>query len=188
VLAGAGGAGGRTREVRRGSAMKRFRNILLALDVHAEGFAAGESLPVHVRTALDEAAWLVKSGGASLTLFSVVEASDTPEVREAARKLIERSTREALAGTKARVDVACGTPFVEIIRRARAEQVDLVVLGRHGQRTFADALVGSTAERVFRKGDAAALIVSGAPAGGYRRPPLVSRSPEGLRASRSQTI
>jgi nucleotide-binding universal stress UspA family protein len=151
VLAGAGGAGGRTREVRRGSAMKRFRNILLALDVHAEGFAAGESLPVHVRTALDEAAWLVKSGGASLTLFSVVEASDTPEVREAARKLIERSTHEALAGTKARVDVACGTPFVEIIRRVLEHGHDLVIVASRRPTALDSTIVGSTALRLLRK-------------------------------------
>jgi nucleotide-binding universal stress UspA family protein len=50
-----------------------------------------------------------------------------------------------------------GNPFVEIIRRARHTKSDLIVLG-------------STAERVIRKGDTSILVVGSSPAGAYRRP------------------
>jgi universal stress protein A len=46
--------------------------------------------------------------------------------------------------------VAQGRPSVEIVRIAREETVDLIVLGTHGKGVLDQALFGSTTERVVR--------------------------------------
>jgi nucleotide-binding universal stress UspA family protein len=101
----------------------------------------------------------------------------TPEDREPAaaraRRELEREasrlTPRLADGVGCVFSVVVGTPFVEIVQRARDERAELVVLGRHGHRTFADALLGSTAERVVRKGSTPVLIVNSDAHRGYRR-------------------
>ncbi len=44
-----------------------------------------------------------------------------------------------------------GKPSAEIIRVAKEEPVDLIVLGTHGKGLLDHALFGSTTERVVRK-------------------------------------
>ncbi len=63
-----------------------------------------------------------------------------------------------------------GHPDIEIARHAHRGRAELIVLGRHGHTTVRDLLVGSTAERVVRRGDVSVLVVGKAPAGPYRRP------------------
>lgn len=99
-------------------------------------------------------------------------AEDDARVRIAmAAALLRRRLRSAR-----RLDVAVdlevvrGSPFVEIVRRSRGMRADLVVMGRHGRRPLRDLFIGSTAERVVRKGDVPVLVVAGAPRGPYRRP------------------
>jgi nucleotide-binding universal stress UspA family protein len=67
-------------------------------------------------------------------------------------------------------EVLSGEPFVEIIRKSRGFDAELVVLGRHGRRPVRDLFIGSTAERVIRKGDVPVLAVHHAPTHPYRRP------------------
>jgi nucleotide-binding universal stress UspA family protein len=66
------------------------------------------------------------------------------------------------------VHVELGRDFVTIIRRARAESSDLVVLGAHGAHFLRDLFIGSTAEKVVREGDRPVLVVKKAPKGPYR--------------------
>lgn len=145
---------------------KPLGNVLAAVDL------SGASAAV-----IERAARLSITRGASITLLHVVPQgralSAAPAEQEIQRTLTAGAARlSELAGEGVDVFTAIGhgTPFVEIIRRARDERAELVVLGRHGHRTFAEALMGSTAERVFRQGDAATLIVGRAPEAGYRRP------------------
>lgn len=55
--------------------------------------------------------------------------------------------------------VIVGTPFVEIVRYAKAEDVDLIVVGSHGRSGLAHVLMGSVAERVVRKAPCPVLTV-----------------------------
>ena len=52
-----------------------------------------------------------------------------------------------------------GTPFLEIVRTAREQDVDLIVMGTHGRTGLAHMLIGSTAERVVRLAPCPVLTV-----------------------------
>lgn len=52
-----------------------------------------------------------------------------------------------------------GNPFVEIVRYAREQMIDLVILGTHGRTGLAHMLLGSTAERVVQKANCPVLTV-----------------------------
>jgi nucleotide-binding universal stress UspA family protein len=71
-------------------------------------------------------------------------------------------------------EVLRGQPFVEIIRCARRIDAELVVLGRHGRRPIRDMFIGTTADRVIRKGDVPVLVVNRRPTLPYRRPLLAT--------------
>ena len=55
--------------------------------------------------------------------------------------------------------VLVGTPFVEIIRYAREQSIDLIVIGTHGHSALAAVLLGSVAEKVVRKAPCPVLTV-----------------------------
>lgn len=52
-----------------------------------------------------------------------------------------------------------GAPFVEIIRYARKQGIDLIVMGTHGRSGLSHLLIGSVAERVVRKAPCPVLTV-----------------------------
>ena len=52
-----------------------------------------------------------------------------------------------------------GSPFLEIIRYAKSENVDLIVMGTHGRGPVAHMLLGSVAEKVVRKAPCPVLTV-----------------------------
>ena len=52
-----------------------------------------------------------------------------------------------------------GHPFVEIIRYAKTDETDLIVMGTHGRGAIAHLLLGSVAEKVVRKAPCPVLTV-----------------------------
>jgi nucleotide-binding universal stress UspA family protein len=66
--------------------------------------------------------------------------------------------------------LVAGTPFVEIVRTGQHGRNELIVIGRHGERAFRELLLGSTAERVIRKGNTSILVVASRPGAPYERP------------------
>jgi nucleotide-binding universal stress UspA family protein len=52
-----------------------------------------------------------------------------------------------------------GPPFLEIIRYAKQENIDLIVMGTHGRSGLVHVLLGSVAERVVRKAPCPVLTV-----------------------------
>jgi nucleotide-binding universal stress UspA family protein len=148
----------------------RMKGVVVATD-----FSAGAA------SAVARAALLPLAPGATISVIHVL-AEAIPDrfataVRDrAAGALADRADglRRALAergvdGATVEHALLTGKPHVEIVRHARARAADLVVMGRHGPAPLRDALVGSTAERVIRKGDAPVLLVKEAAGGAYRR-------------------
>jgi nucleotide-binding universal stress UspA family protein len=113
--------------------------------------------------------------GAELTLLHVVEnltvgyASDLfpvpmaevfQEISGYARTELARLGAEAREkGISVREEVAQGKPSAEIIRFARENGIDMIVLGTHGKGVLDKALFGSTTERVVRGAPCPVLTV-----------------------------
>jgi nucleotide-binding universal stress UspA family protein len=137
--------------------------------------------------ALARAARLARERGASLTALSVIDrviGGDAPpenilkllfgeggEVVPALKRRAEEALRGKLAtiAPQAGVVLRAGPAFLEIIRQAREQAADLIVLGAHGGHFLRKWVLGTTAERVVRKGDRPVLVVKKAPRAPYRR-------------------
>jgi nucleotide-binding universal stress UspA family protein len=127
------------------------------------------------RCALDYGCAFAERFGAELHLLHVVddyfllapEANLALPDRDQYRKdLVDAAERElqkhpapgACTGAVLR-KIVVGTAFLEIIRYAREETIDLIVIGSHGRSGLSHVLLGSVAERVVRKADCPVLTV-----------------------------
>jgi universal stress protein A len=114
--------------------------------------------------------------GASLHLVHVMEdllahawaaevyVASMPQLREE----IEKESRQRLGAMftdeerrQYHVETAllAGNPFIEIVRYAKAQDIDLIVMGTHGRGPIAHMLLGSVAEKVVRKSPCPVLTV-----------------------------
>ncbi len=128
----------------------------------------------HSRQAADYACELAKRFEARIHLLHVVEpltmampspGAPLPEqlmsnAEEDANNQIEKwlssPEEQALSVTRC---VRRGAPFLEIIRYANVNNIDLIVMGTHGRSGLKHALIGSVAERVVRKASCPVLSV-----------------------------
>lgn len=78
--------------------------------------------------------------------------------RAAAKRLAELQSRVP-EGIRSSVAVVRGTPFLEILRCAKRDKADLIVMGTHGRTGLSHVLMGSTAEKVVRKSSCPVLTV-----------------------------
>jgi len=115
-----------------------------------------------------------KLGGEIVLFQAVVEAPLYGEgllnVREAQKvydaqrswaeeSLAARAAQLGESGVSARWRVSTGAPFEEIVKAAKEEQVDMIVLGTHGRGGLNRLLLGSVAERVIRTAPCPVLTV-----------------------------
>jgi nucleotide-binding universal stress UspA family protein len=78
------------------------------------------------------------------------------EVRGRLQQLVTSLEQE---GVTVRGTLMKGNAFIEIIRFAREQEVDLIVMGTHGRSGVAQMLMGSVAEKVVRKAPCPVLTV-----------------------------
>lgn len=116
--------------------------------------------------ALRQAGLLAQPVRAQLHLLHVVD-DDQPqdlvrmEEREAERLLAEQaSAMPELRGVQSHPVVVRGDPFDGILRTAAAVQADLIIMGSHRKQLLLDIFIGTTVERVIRKGAFPVLMVS----------------------------
>jgi nucleotide-binding universal stress UspA family protein len=159
--------------------MQPLNRILVASDLSA-----------HADYALTRASRLAYEHAASLTVLNVVDhvmGADAPaeslvklligaagEVMPALKQQAEQELRAKVsalpsAPTQAEIAVRVGPAFFEIIRQGREGAADLVVLGAHGGHFVKKWVLGTTAERVVRKGDRPVLVVKKAQRAPYHR-------------------
>lgn len=83
------------------------------------------------------------------------------DMLELSRTRMAKFRAEQLTGFKREpiTDVIIGRPFAEIIRYARENDVDLIVMATHGRGAIAHVLLGSTTEKVVRKATCAVLTI-----------------------------
>jgi len=110
------------------------------------------------KRACDYALELAASVGATLTLVHVVERFDITLTSAEHATLVTATKRELDRAAvllrphvrDVQILVVEGTPWQEIDRVARERGADLIVMGTHGRRGIARALLGSVAARVLR--------------------------------------
>lgn len=104
-----------------------------------------------------------------------VRAKATADAKRGVEGVVTRARGEATGqNINLTSDVLSGEPFVEIIRCSRSITAELIVLGRHGRRPVRDMFIGTTAERIVRKGDVPVLVVNLKPARPYHKPVIAT--------------
>jgi nucleotide-binding universal stress UspA family protein len=92
------------------------------------------------------------SVGYASDLFPVPMAEVLEEITAYARgELAKLAEQAGERGVTARQVVVQGKPATEVIRYAKEQAIDMIVLGTHGRGVLDHALFGSTTERVVRK-------------------------------------
>lgn len=153
--------------------MQQLHRILVATDLSAPA-----------DNAVQRGALLARQSGAVVELLHVLEewprgemlpleASLMAELRQAMTRTAQESLHQLAQhwgeGIEVGTRVEVGRDFVGIIQRARQFNADLVVLGSRGSQGPRELFLGSTAEKVVRKGDRPVLLVRDAPRQPYRR-------------------
>ena len=121
---------------------------------------------------MDYASELARQFGASVHLLHVVpdpksevwagEAAgiSMPDLRQTWIAAAERRLGElSLNGVETERTARVGHAFVEIIRYAQENEIDLIVMGTHGRGAVNHMLLGSVAEKVVRKAPCPVLTV-----------------------------
>ena len=124
---------------------------------YARSFAEAYESELHVLHVVDEASLYWMAMGPN----SLPVGPSTEELVEISRKEMGKFVEEHLGGAKFTVvtEVAMGRPFMEIIRYAREQEIDLIVIGTHGRSGLQHALLGSVAEKVVRKAPCPVLTI-----------------------------
>ena len=142
----------------------RFKRILFCTDFSESADAAFDF-------ALDAA---VRRPGSTLYVMHVIhepdaqywktELAEVENINAEARKAIDAKVAASyLSRVPKGMDVKpvfrIGPDAATILEFAKAEQVDVIILGRHGHSSMGKALFGSVAEKIVRKAECAVLVV-----------------------------
>jgi nucleotide-binding universal stress UspA family protein len=97
------------------------------------------------------------------TDFSLMYRGIPPDLRQDLSEKMQLGVdRMKSLGIEAERDFVIGVPAVEIIKTARKQEADLIVMGTHGRTGLAHVLLGSTAERVIQRAHCPVLTVNAA--------------------------
>lgn len=116
--------------------------------------------------ALRQAGLLAQFQGSQLHIVHVVDDDQPDELivmerRESERVLSEQlKSVPELQGVQCRPLVIVGDPFDGILRAAAQVSADLIVMGAHRKQLLLDIFIGTTIERVVRKGSFPVLMVN----------------------------
>lgn len=79
---------------------------------------------------------------------------------ESAEKQLEALVKERIPeSVSAECVILYGKPLVEIVKQAKTDNADLIVMATHGRGVISHILMGSTAEKVVRKAPCPVLTV-----------------------------
>ena len=144
--------------------MIAIRRILLPVDFspasvealrYARGFQTQYDAELHVLHVVEDVQYL-----ANTYMFEMPTLPPLADVeKERAQDLGAFLTQHLGDCPKVTSALCCGKPFVEILRYALQEQIDLIIIASHGHTGLEHTLFGSTAEKVMRKSACPVLVV-----------------------------
>ncbi|MFQ5964827.1 MAG: universal stress protein [Candidatus Scalinduaceae bacterium] len=88
------------------------------------------------------------------TIAPVIDQTSMDRLKD---KLLEEVAKELQ--DKVETIISFGVPFVEIIKAAKDNDIDLIVMGTHGRSGIAHIMLGSVSEKVVRKAPCPVLTV-----------------------------
>ncbi|MEZ5943733.1 MAG: universal stress protein [Planctomycetaceae bacterium] len=119
-------------------------------------FAKRFNAELHLVSVVEDVYPLVPESGMLLP----TAANYLNELKTAAEQtLATRPDSAWVEGVSVKREVLIGTAFLEIIRYAKDEDIDLIVIGTHGRTGLVHVLMGSVAEKVVRKAPCPVLTV-----------------------------
>ncbi|HEV2970978.1 MAG TPA: universal stress protein [Pirellulales bacterium] len=147
--------------------MIHIKNVLVPTDFsepsdvalrYGKAFAESFQAALHLIHVLDESALVYPWTSPDGTPIALGAARSEMEnmVKDRLSKILSDAEREKYS---ARVSTLCGSPFMEIVAYAKAQSIDLIVMGTHGRGPIAHMLMGSVAEKVVRKAPCPVLTV-----------------------------
>lgn len=144
--------------------MRRFKNILVGVDLSFKDGVVSDLLPPPTIEAVERATWLAKVNSARITFFHALDVSvpaqwlidDSDEgsrtlMRQANEALAELSAKAANEDVESDCEVRVGKSWLELIRHVQRKQHDLVVAGTRHFGEFKSLLVGNTGMKLLRK-------------------------------------
>ncbi|MBX3434037.1 MAG: universal stress protein [Pirellulales bacterium] len=143
--------------------MKRFRNILVGVDLADGDRLVGDTLSAPSVQAVEQALWLARTSGAKVTLMysldvcartqqMILENGGRDNIHALARGVLEDLVHSALdQGVDATSRVEFGPPCTELIQAVRDGQFDLVVIGTKQHWVVSQLLFGTTGLKLLRK-------------------------------------
>ena len=143
--------------------MKRFRKILVGVDLSdEERYVAAEPCAA-TRAAIDKALWLAAKTGAQVTFLAAVmpdysrfaggpeEKTEGEFVYDDARERLRQFRDEAESrGVTSDIVCTCGAPSHELIRAVVESDHDLVLVGSHRRHGPQRVILGSTGKKLMR--------------------------------------
>ena len=144
--------------------MKRFKRILVGVDLSWKNRLVSEELSASNLEAVRQAVWLAKLNSASVDflfsldlsakaqqLMSVSATDETTVLDEAKDRLAELVAKAREEGVSADSHVLTGKSWLELIRQVLRAQHDLVVVGTRHLGAVQGFLLGSTGNKLLRK-------------------------------------
>jgi len=129
----------------------------------------------HSLRALDYAVEIAERFSSDLRIVYVIEpliqaadvawaSVDFERLNQAHRDSADRQLRALLderipKSVPAEYKILTGKPFIEIVRLAKADNADLIVMATHGRGAISQILMGSTTEKVVRRAPCPVLTV-----------------------------
>ena len=124
--------------------------------IYAAAFAEKFDTELHLLHVVQDLAVFIPEAVTAAPPISPPVEQITAAVREALDRIIDS---HKLRKFTVHAEVREGSPFYEIIRYAKEQDVDLIIMGTHGRGGLVHVLLGSVAEKVVRKSPCPVLTV-----------------------------
>jgi nucleotide-binding universal stress UspA family protein len=139
-------------------------------DAHFQKIMVGYDGSKPAEKAVEIAFSLAESIDCNVLIFSVARPPEPAtrvevdamldDAREHFEESFKRLTKSAEErGVTVETAIAVGHPIQQIVHRAEADHIDLIILGRRGMSRFEKMLVGSTSEKVLRYAHCPVMVV-----------------------------